>query len=121
MAEKPNQNTLYVLWTTGDPVTANNMVFMYTVNALKYKWWERVHIIVWGASTELLVYDADVRKKMQQFLKLGGVVSVCRKCAENIKVMDAVKAMEIPGQFTVFYLGAWFSKILHSDVKVLSV
>lgn len=121
MAEKPDKNTLYVLWTTGDPVTANNMVFMYTVNSLRYKWWERVHIIVWGAATELLVRDAEIQKKMQKFLELGGVVSVCRKCAENIKAMDEVKAMEIEGQFTVFYLGNWFSKILHSDVRVLSV
>lgn len=121
MAEKPDKNTLYVLWTTGDPVTANNMVFMYTTNSLRYQWWERVHIIVWGAATELLARDAEVQKKMRKFLKLGGVVSVCRKCAENIRVMDEVKAMEIPGQFTVFYLGSWFSKILHSDVRVLSV
>ncbi len=45
---------LYVLWTNDNLVTAEKMVFMYTINALKHGWWEKVTLIVWGATTKLV-------------------------------------------------------------------
>jgi len=41
---------LYILWTNGDPVTAEKMVLMYGLNSLKHDWWKKVTIIVWGAT-----------------------------------------------------------------------
>ena len=43
---------LYVLWTNDNPITAEKMVFRYAVNSLKRNWWEKVTLIVWGASTK---------------------------------------------------------------------
>ena len=37
---------LYVLWTSDNPVTAEKMVFMYTMNSLIRGWWENVTLIV---------------------------------------------------------------------------
>lgn len=37
MAEKPDQNTLYVLWATDDPVMNNNMVFMLGMSQMRRK------------------------------------------------------------------------------------
>jgi hypothetical protein len=50
MADK---NHLYILWTNGDPVTAEKMVFMYGINSLLKQWWEKVTLIIWGAPTKL--------------------------------------------------------------------
>jgi len=33
---------LYVLWTNDNLITAEKMVFMYTVNSLVRGWWEKV-------------------------------------------------------------------------------
>jgi hypothetical protein len=43
------EDHLHILWTNADPVTAEKMVFMYAANALKFAWWQRVTIIIWGA------------------------------------------------------------------------
>ncbi|NLY36317.1 MAG: DsrE family protein, partial [Tissierellia bacterium] len=48
------ENKVTILWTSGDPITAEFMVFMYAENSLIRKWWEEVEIIVWGASTKLV-------------------------------------------------------------------
>ena len=32
------EDHLYILWTNADPVTAEQMVFMYAVNALRFAW-----------------------------------------------------------------------------------
>jgi hypothetical protein len=33
---------LYILWTNGDPITAEKRVFMYGINSLLKGWWEKV-------------------------------------------------------------------------------
>ena len=48
-AEGVKDNTsdkLIVLWTSGDRDVALKMVFMYTYNAKKLKWWEDITFIV---------------------------------------------------------------------------
>ena len=113
--------TLYILWTNGDPVTVRNMVFMYATNSLRYKWWEKVHVIVWGAATKLLVEDKEIQKLLREFLDLQGEVSVCRMCAENLNMMGEVKKMETMGKLKVFYVGEFFTKILKDGEKLLTV
>ena len=51
MSEKKH---LTVLWTSGDPITADTMVFMYTINSLAHDWWDKVTLIIWGGSTHLV-------------------------------------------------------------------
>ena len=36
--------TLYILWTNADPVTANLMVFMYAENSMRYHKWDAITI-----------------------------------------------------------------------------
>lgn len=118
MSEKEN---LYVLWTTGDPITAKNMVLMYATNSLHYKWWAKVHITVWGAAAQLLASDESVQEETRKFLAVGGTVSICRRCVENIGIYDKVKPMEDWGALKVFYVGESFTKILESGQKLITV
>ena len=48
-----NQDHLVVLWTSGDPKVAEDMVFMYTYGAKKNGWWKDITFIVWGPSAQL--------------------------------------------------------------------
>ena len=59
---------LYVLWTNDNPVTAEKMVFMYTINSLIHGWWEKVTLIIWGAPAKLVSEDARYSEEDQ-----GGV------------------------------------------------
>lgn len=112
---------LNILWTSGEYNTAKNMVFMYAGNSLRNKWWNAVHIIVWGAATELLINNADIRDELKGFLALGGTVSVCRRCAENLNAFDAVKAMEAWGELKVYYVGETFTGLIKAGEKIISV
>lgn len=114
-------STLYLLWTTGDAVTARNMVFMYAGNSLRKGWWERVHMIVWGAATELLATDPAVAEEMRIFLELGGQVSVCRRCAEFINRVDEMEAMEKLGDFKVYYVGEFFTGVIKGGGRLITV
>ena len=57
---------LYVLWTNDNPVTALNMVFMYTVNSLIHGWWENVILIIWGASAKLVNENLVIQEKIKE-------------------------------------------------------
>ena len=34
------EDRLVILWTSGDKEVAEKMVFMYTINAKQYEWWQ---------------------------------------------------------------------------------
>jgi len=46
--------------TNDNPITAEKMVFMYTINSLIHGWWEKVTLIVWGATTKLVNENANI-------------------------------------------------------------
>ena len=108
---------LYVLWTSGDPITAENMVFMYTVNALRREWWEEVTIIIWGASAKLVSEDANIQKKVKEAIEAGVHVSACKACAEELGVADALEKLNIE----VKYWGVPLTELLQRDEKILTI
>ena len=54
---------LVVLWTSGDPEVATKMLFMYTYNAKKFGWWDKITLIVWGPSAKLLSETTNSRMR----------------------------------------------------------
>lgn len=113
-----NENKIHILWTSADPLTANNMVFMYATNSLLKGWWGEVHIIVWGAAVKLLCEDQEVRKKLVAFAEAGGEISACKRCAENMGLLETLE--EIPN-VKVYYVGERLTQILKSGEKFMSV
>lgn len=57
---------LCVLWTNGDPITAEKMVFMYTINSLIHGWWEKVTLIIWGEPAKLVSEDVKIQEKIKE-------------------------------------------------------
>ena len=55
------ENSLLVLWTSGDKNVAMNMALMYTYNAKLHDWWSEVTLLIWGSSGDLAIEDADVK------------------------------------------------------------
>jgi len=73
---------LYLLWTNDNPVTAEKMVFMYTINSLIHGWWEKVTLIVWGATAKLVSENAEIQNKIKEALEAGVHVTACKACAD---------------------------------------
>ena len=110
-------DALHILWTTDNPVTAERMVFMYAINSLKNAWWEDVQVIIWGAATDLAGHNAAIQEKMKLFQEMGGHIAACRKCAEEMGLVENLEALGIE----VIYMGAPLTQILKSGAKLLSV
>ncbi len=65
-------DTLFLLWTSGEVATFDEMVFMYALNAKKRNWWQEVTVIIWGASATLVGNDNLVQLKIKELIE-GGV------------------------------------------------
>jgi len=84
---------LYVLWTNDNPITAEKMVFMYTVNSLIHGWWEKVTLIIWGATAQLVSQDANIQKKVKEALDKGVHITACKACTEQLGVTEALEKL----------------------------
>jgi len=111
------QSHLYVLWTNDNPVTAEKMVFMYTINSLIHGWWEKVTLIVWGATTKLVSEDADIQKKIKEALDAGVHVTACKACADQLGVTETLKQLGVE----VKYWGMPLTEILKNKGHLLTV
>jgi len=108
---------LYVLWTNDNPVTAEKMVFMYTINSLIHGWWDRVTLIIWGAPAKLVSEDVTIRKKIKEALDAGVHVTACKACADQLGVTEALEKLRIE----VKYWGEPLTEILKNNEPLLTV
>jgi hypothetical protein len=108
---------LYVLWTNGDPITAEKMVFMYAINSLIRGWWQKVTLIIWGAPAKLVSEDINIQKKVKEALDAGVHITACKACADQLGVTKALEELKIE----VIYWGAPLTEILASEERLLTI
>jgi len=115
---KKNGKTLHILWTNDNLLTSQSMVFMYATNSLLKGWWEDVHLIVWGATAKLLAESEAVLQKLKAFQEAGGSVSACKRCAEELGVLDKLEALD---GIEILYIGSQFTEIINSDDPLITI
>jgi hypothetical protein len=108
---------LYVLWTNDNPITAEKMVFMYTVNSLRRGWWEKVTLIIWGAPTKLVSEDENIQKMVKGALEAGVHITACKACADQLGVTEILEKLNIE----VKYWGIPLTEILTKGEKLLTI
>lgn len=108
---------LNILWTTTDKKTIFNMIVMYATNSKKYKWWDEVNILIWGASAELVANDGQVQTEIKEMLNQGVKIEACKACSDNLGVSDKLAEMGIH----VRYTGDVLTNYLKSGEKILTV
>ena len=115
MTEK--EDSLVVLWASGDPEVALKMVFMYTLNCKLQGWWNEVTLIVWGPSAKILSENPQLQRVIQKMKDAGVILEACKACADLYHVTPKLKELGI----NVKYMGQPLTDYLKSDKVVLSL
>jgi hypothetical protein len=115
MTEK--EDSLIVLWASGDPEVALKMVFMYTLNSKLQGWWNEVTLIVWGPSAKILSENIQLQKSIQKMKETGVILEACKACADLYHVSPKLKELGID----VKYMGQALTDYLKSDKVILSL
>jgi hypothetical protein len=112
-----NKTHLYVLWTNDNKITAEKMVFMYTINSLIHGWWKKVTLIIWGAPAKLVSEDANIQEKIKEALDAGVLITACKACADELGVTETLEKLKIE----VKYWGQPLTEILKSNEHLLTI
>jgi len=111
------KNELFILWTSGDPVTSENMVLMYATNGLLHSYWDNVTVIIWGASAKLVTENEAIQLKMKIAREAGVRFSACVSCAVNLGIRDKLEALGLE----VRPWGGPLTEIIKNDRKLITV
>ncbi|MGD1822989.1 MAG: DsrE family protein [Pleomorphochaeta sp.] len=91
---------LNILWTSGDKDTFLNMVAMYSKNAIKNSWWEKINILIWGGSTKLAANDTQVLNEIKNLIEIGINIEACKACADKINASSVLENAGISVRYT---------------------
>lgn len=112
-----NSDHLYILWTSKDVETFDEMVFMYALNGKKLKWWDEITVVIWGASTGLAGKDEVIQLKIKELIEGGVHVEACKACAIDMGVNEILEKLDV----VVKYWGQPLTKVLKSGAKLITV
>lgn len=111
-----NSDTLCIVWTSGDPDVAMKMVFMYANTAKKNRWFDEVHLIVWGPSAKLASENKEIQETLVKMVENGVKIEACKACADQYGVSQNLKSLGID----VKYMGKPLTEILKSNKKLMT-
>jgi len=121
MSQEENQgrdgDRLVLLWASGDREVAEKMALMYALNSRLRGWWDRVLLIVWGASVQLLCRDQGLQKRLDDLLQAGVEVQACQACADMYGLSEQLRGMGVE----VKYMGEPLTGILKSREYLITV
>jgi hypothetical protein len=89
----------------------------YTVNSLIKGWWEKVTVIIWGATAKLVSQDENIQEMVRKALEAGVQITACKACADQFGVTETLENLNIE----VKYWGEPFTEILKNDEKLLTI
>ena len=109
---------LHILWTNADPTTGKLMVMMYAKYSMRNHWWDKVTVILWGATTRLMAESEEMQREMAALREELGVEFVgCVTCARELGVVERLEELGVE-------LKPWgppLTELLQTGAPLLSV
>ena len=88
-----------------------------TINSLAKGWWEKVTIIIWGATAKLVNDDKNIQKKVTEAMDAGVHVSACKACADQLGVTETLEKLGVE----VKYWGIPLTEVLKGEECLLTI
>lgn len=111
------KDKLFILWTSSEKLTFDEMVFMYAYNSMKHGWWKDITLIIWGASAKLAGEDIQVQHKLKKLSEVGVKLTACKACADDLNATGALENLDIE----VKYWGTPLTDVLNSEAKLITI
>ncbi len=102
---------LLIVISTQNADSIMKFPLLYGGVSLPRGYWERVHVMFWGASILQARDNQTVRSKVQAIQKEGVEFSSCVVCAEEYGAVEALESIGIPCNHT----GELLTQALKSD------
>jgi hypothetical protein len=80
-------------------------------------WWEKVTLIIWGATAKLVSEDTAIQDKIKAAIDAGVNISACKACSDQLGVTEALQKLQIE----VKYWGLPLTELLKNDEPLLTI
>ena len=114
--QEDKQDTLVVLWSSGDRDVAEKSCLTYAHAAKKNNWFSEVILIIWGPSARLTVEDEAIREKVIRMREDGVILEACIACSNMLGVTEELRKLDVD----VKGMGVPLTKYLKGNYHVLS-
>jgi len=111
------EDKLVILWTSGDPEVALNMIFMYAGNSPRFGWWKDITLIVWGPSAKLLAQNEELQAAVKSMAESGIIMEACKACSDSYGVSDDLVECGI----SVKYMGNALTSYIKEGRHILTI
>jgi len=111
-----NSDKLVVVWTGDNLELAKSMVFMYTYNARRAKWFNDVTLVIWGPSAKFAAENEEVQKELARMKEAGVKIEACIACAQMFGVDAKLRQLG----YDVKAMGPVLTDYLKQNYKVLT-
>ena len=71
------------------------MVMMYSENAMKKGWWEKVTVIIWEATSKLVAENNDIQRHVESARQAGVEFIACISCANALGTVEKLTELDI--------------------------
>ena len=109
--------SLYILWQSDNFISAEKLVFKYAINCRFQGWFDKVTIIIWGASSQLSKRNPHIQKLIKEAMEHGVHISACKACADELETTDTLAELGIE----IRYWGKPLSELLLEGKRVLTI
>ncbi|MBN2824618.1 MAG: DsrE family protein [Campylobacterales bacterium] len=89
------KENLLIIISTDSVDSILKFPLLYGGVALPREYWQRVHIMFWGASIKVAQRNSEVRQKVQAMHKVGVEFSSCIVCANEYGATQELEAIGI--------------------------
>ena len=110
--------TLLIVWKTNNEIDIHNFVVPYAYNAKRHEWFDKVQVLIWGASQEVVASTPLIQQRVLNLIKNGIEVYACKMCASNLNVVEQLEALGVNVRFTGDFLS---EQLKDPDVEVLTI
>ncbi|TQV63412.1 MAG: DsrE family protein [Sulfurovum sp.] len=107
---------LLIVWSSGDEEVAKKMVLLYSSVILPRKYWDKAHLMIWGASAKLLSQNEELQKMLQKVKETGVELSCCVVCSDDYGITEQLASMGI----NMTHTGEILTNALKEDWKVIT-
>lgn len=108
--------SVFIIWSSADVEVAENLVFMYTLNAKLNQWWQTVRLVIWGPTAKLAAENATMQEHIRELLDAGVEVWACKACADRYGTSNRLEELGI----NVLYMGTPLTDMLKQGWKQLT-
>lgn len=108
-------STINILWTTDSADTALLFIEQYANGSIDYKWWDKVRIILWGASVRQIQSNEFIQVHIMRMVHKGIEIVASKKAADAVGATELLESLEVQ----VKYMGKELTEIIKDPEQEL--